>query len=587
MVEAVLAQSTAQSRGFAPRSSRRNRLNPLEALERGFALFQSTFAREAWRYYAGAAPLVLCFILMWVIDGQIRISDGALLMEAALLAGAYLLRAWTVAGYVERVRERAFGVPTSKPVGAAEQAAALGRLLAWKITLSAAALVTLPTVAGVSWFYSACQFASLEAGEDVTERHSFGGCLALAGQWFGSGLLFFLMLFPFWIAVWLNGLLLAVSAPQLLHSIFGVNTLLSTGTGIDALFRSSAFWLSLFAGAWMALDPVVKCTYVVVYQHLRSRCEGDDLRGLLAGLPRGQLKKAEVVASSGAERSVSIGAAVVVLALTLLGASQPAVAQEPLSQSSTVLPADFEQQERVQELRQALEGESQREIYRWHDAEHPTPPNWFDRLIVKIGHAVERAWNAFWNFLRNLWPRGLNLSMTNGKRDKWQLKNLRLWVALIAVVTFVGGALLFWLRRREAPELSIPINAVSLPGLSDRAVASERSEDEWFALATRLEGEGELRLALRAAYLGLLSGLARREWLTIRRDRTNREYLDEFTRRWRRRPQAASEGRAAEIPEKLRGSLRQFDRIWYGCHSVTPAAVAVYRQDQRELLNHV
>jgi hypothetical protein len=113
-----------------------------------------------------------------------------------------------------------------------------------------------------------------------------------------------------------------------------------------------------------------------------------------------------------------------------------------------------------------------------------------------------------------------------------------------------------------------------------------RSEDEWFDLAGRLEGEGELRFALRAAYFGLLAGLAQREWLTIRRDRTNREYLDEFMRRWRRRPQAGVESRA-EIPEKLRGSLRQFDRVWYGAHVLTPDAVAAYRQDQRELLSHV
>ena len=92
--------------------------------------------------------------------------------------------------------------------------------------------------------------------------------------------------------------------------------------------------------------------------------------------------------------------------------------------------------------------------------------------------------------------------------------------------------------------------------------------------------------SLRSVYLGLLAGLAQREWLTIRRDRTNRDYLNEFTRRWRRRPQAVLDQRI-EIPEKLRGSLRQFDRVWYGSHVPTPEAVATYRQDQRELLNHV
>src|SRR5216684_1392253 len=587
MSEVALAPVAAQPGQLTTARARRNRLNPLEALERGFALFRSTFAREAWRYYTGAAPLVLCFIPMWVVNGQIRISDGALLMEAALLTGAYLLRAWMVASYVQRVRERAFGVPRPRLAGASAQLAAMGRLLAWKINLSATALATLPTVAGASWFYSACQFASLEAQEDGAERHSFTDCLALASQWFGGGLLLFLMLFPLWIAVWLNGLILAIILPHLLHSILGVNTFLSTPMGMFALFRSSAFWLSLFAGAWLALDPIVKCTFVVVYQHLRSRREGDDLLGLLASLPREQKKKAQMIASTAAGGRVMIGA-LVVLAAILAGASQTATAgatQASLTRSSTETLGDSAREARIQKLRQALDEESQRAIYRWHDAQHPSPATWFEKLLSKIGHAISRAWTALWNTLRKLWPRGLNLSVGKEKRG-WQLKDLRLWLALIAIFTLAVGALLFWLRRRrEAGKLSVLVATAPMPDLSD-AAASERSENEWFALAERLEGEGDLRLALRAVYLGLLAGLAQREWLTIRRDRTNREYIDEFTRRWRRRPQAAIEARV-EIPEKLRSSLRLFDRVWYGSHALTPVAVAAYRQDQLELLNHV
>jgi hypothetical protein len=585
MSDAASALSAARPAGMAPSHSRANRLSPLEAMERGFVLFQSTFAREAWRYYAGTAPLVLCFIPLWVLDGQIRVSDGGLLLQAVLIALAYVLRVRMVASYMQHVRERAFGVRISKPAGAMARVATLGRLVAWKITLSAAALATLPTVAGAPWFYSGCQFASLEARADSTERESLLGCLAVASQWYGRSLLLFLMLFPLWAAVWLNGTILAIMVPQLLHSVFGVNTLLSTEMGIYSLIRSSAFWLSLFAGAWLAVDPIVKCTYVVVYQYLRSRREGDDLRGLLASLPRGQQKKAEMVAGAGARRSIRMGAAVGLLVI-FMGVSRPASALAAGSQSSALTPTDSAQQERVQKLRQALDRESQREIYRWHDAEHPSPPTWFDKLLTKIGHAIKRGWEVLRDFIRKLWPRGLDLSPVTEK-SHWQMKDLRLWLALIAAVTVAVGAVLFWLRRRrEAAQLSIPITADSLPDLSDTAIANERSEDEWFALATRLEGEGELRLALRAAYLGLLAGLAQREWLTIRRDRTNREYLDEFTRRWKRSPRAAVEMRA-RIPEKLRGSLRVFDCVWYGSHAVTPATVAAYRQDQRELLNNV
>jgi len=161
MSESALAPYASQHAHLASARARRNRLGPLEALERGFALFRSTFGREAWRYYIGTAPLILLSIPMWVVNGQVRTSDGALLMEAALLAGGYLLRVWMVGSYMQHVRERAFSTPTSKPAGAAAQAAAVGRLLAWKIMLSAGALTTLPSVSWASWFYSACQFASL------------------------------------------------------------------------------------------------------------------------------------------------------------------------------------------------------------------------------------------------------------------------------------------------------------------------------------------------------------------------------------------------------------------------------------------
>jgi len=588
MSETARAQLAPQHGRLASPRARRNRLNSLEALERGFALFRTTFGREAWRYYAGAAPFVFAFIPMWVVNGQIRLSNGALMMEAALLAGAYLVRAWMVSRYVQRVREWAFGTPAAKPVGLAAHAAALGRLLAWKITLSVCAMAALPTVAGLSWLYSASQFASLDAREeDGSERHTMRGCVGLASQWFGGGLLLFVMLFPLWIAVWLNGLIVALIVPQLLHSILGVNTLLSTAMGMFALIRSSAFWLALFAGAWLALDPIVKCSFVVVHQHLRSRREGDDLRGLLASLPREQKKKAQMIASSATGGKVALGALVVLAAVLVNASSIARAAQTPLTQSSAETQLDAARQVQIQKLRRALDEESRRAIYRWHDARHPSPPTWFDKQLERIGNALSRVWNAIVDFLRKLWPQGLNLSPdSKGPGTSW-MKDLRIWLTLVAILTIAAGAVLLWLRRRrQAAPISIPLAIAPLPDLSEGALATERSEDEWFALASRLQQEGELRLAVRAAYLGLLAGLAQREWLTIRRDRTNREYLDEFMRRWRRRPQAALDARA-EIPEKLRGGLRRFNGVWYGSHPLTPESVAAYQRDQQELLSNV
>src|SRR5260370_41476387 len=92
MSEVASAPATSQRGRRAYARGRRNRLNALEALERGFALFKSTFAWEAWRYYSGAAPLVLWFIPMGVVNGQIRFSDGALFAGGALPTWPSLLR---------------------------------------------------------------------------------------------------------------------------------------------------------------------------------------------------------------------------------------------------------------------------------------------------------------------------------------------------------------------------------------------------------------------------------------------------------------------------------------------------------------
>ena len=123
MSEAVVLPPAAQRRRSVTARVRRNRLSPLEALEGGFALFRSTVSREAWRCYAGAAPLAICFIPMWVVNGQVRASGGVLLTEALILAAAYLLRAWAVARYMQGVRERAFGVPAGRTTNPAAKAA--------------------------------------------------------------------------------------------------------------------------------------------------------------------------------------------------------------------------------------------------------------------------------------------------------------------------------------------------------------------------------------------------------------------------------------------------------------------------------
>ena len=129
---------------------------------------------------------------------------------------------------------------------------------------------------------------------------------------------------------------------------------------------------------------------MAVYQHLRSRREGDDLRGLLASLPHEQQKKAEIIASNRNERGGRVGASIV-LAAILLGAPPTALRAAQTPSPTAEAPADSGQQARVLRLSRALDEESQREIYRWHDADHPSPPTWLDKLLSKIRERYQRG----------------------------------------------------------------------------------------------------------------------------------------------------------------------------------------------------
>ena len=504
MSEAAVAPVAAQHGHVIFARSRRNRLNPLEALECGFALFRSTFGREAWRYYAGAAPLALCFIPMWVVDGQVRISNGALLMEAVLLAGAYLLRVWAVGRYMQGVRERAFGVAAARPAGLAAKAAALGRVLAWKITLSAAALAALPTVGGTSWFYSACQFASFEASEDAAERHSIRDCLALASQWFGGGLLLFLMLFPLWIAVWLNSLILAIIVPQLLHSIFGVNTLLSTEMGVYALVSSSAFWLSLFGGAWLALDPVVKCTFVVVYQHLRSRREGDDLRGLLASLPREAEKESRDDCirrrcASGRRCFAAHPCRDSAGLFPSIRAFHASAAQPRAPQKQRLIPRARNAFKNC--VKPSMRNRSARFIAGTTPSTRARPPgSTRSSLRLELPSSVRGKRSTI--FCASFGRAGSVSRPTAG--GAWRLKDLRLWLALVAGLTLAVGATLFWLRRRrETPQLSIPVSAAPLPGPPRRGGCQRTFRGRMVRAGEPVGGGGRFAAGAACSVLGL------------------------------------------------------------------------------------
>ena len=92
---------------------------------------------------------------------------------------------------------------------------------------------------------------------------------------------------------------------------------------------------------------------------------------------------------------------------------------------------------------------------------------------------------------------------------------------------------------------------------SDTASADQLPEEDWVRMGRELLAAGDLRLGIRALYLGALANLARRELISLARSKTNRDYQRELERRGRAIPHI--------LPAFVQ-SARIYERTWYGRH---------------------
>jgi hypothetical protein len=129
-------------------------------------------------------------------------------------------------------------------------------------------------------------------------------------------------------------------------------------------------------------------------------------------------------------------------------------------------------------------------------------------------------------------------------------------------------------RSRKIAEARSPV----VTSVLDRedVTADQLPENEWLRLARELLAKGEIRLALRALFLGSLAGLAGRGLLVLARHKSNRDYERELGRR----------GMAAAEMARLFGENRRaFERVWYGGYVTAAEEVAHFQENVRVLQN--
>lgn len=187
---------------------------------------------------------------------------------------------------------------------------------------------------------------------------------------------------------------------------------------------------------------------------------------------------------------------------------------------------------------------------------------------IKQESALSRLMAQFLKWLQNLFPKPKAVSPGTA--------GLFTTIAQVFVVVLAIAVLAFVVKL-FLPRVFRPGRARKKVKSGARIVLGERLEPDQsatdlFAEAEALARRGELRTAIRKAYVGLLVELGERKIISLAQHKTNRDYL-----------------RALRKVEPLHGNVKQltdsFERHWYGFAQATETDWLAFRSGYERALS--
>lgn len=168
--------------------------------------------------------------------------------------------------------------------------------------------------------------------------------------------------------------------------------------------------------------------------------------------------------------------------------------------------------------------------------------------------ALARFFQDLAKWLAKLFPRSRNVD--SGRLDLITLIAQIVVIALAAIVIgYVIKVLFVWFsgrsrkpRTRKKREARIVLGERLEPDATATDLLSE---------AESLARQGDLRAAIRKAYIALLVELGDRKLISLAHHKTNRDYLNSLRD-------------APQLHSRMRGLTDSFERHWYGFANVTP-----------------
>lgn len=507
-------------------------------------------------YYVGAIPFIVALLFFWsdMVRGahaHARLAGEAMTMTLLFAwmktwQSAFMVRCRAELG-VESIRQSSFtGWLRTASLQLVVQASGF-----FILPLSAICIVPL------GWAYAFYQnYSLLGTGTALGMRQAARDAVRQSQLWVGQNHRFLALFLILAFILYLNLSILLGFLPMLLKIMIGTDTEFTRSSYSTS---NTTFMLTTLCLVYLALDPVIKVFYVLRCFLGDSRATGEDILAEVRALPPPAAR-------------LTLGAFAFVLLL-----ASPAIAQDKPAEAPAAVRFDAEA------FDQSVERVLEKREFSWRLPREEAPR---ERNVVEdfLAGVFDSIWDSIVNSVKTIarwmknWFEGMDAPNVGGAASTVSQTVRVLAYGFIVMVILIG--LIFfirlWKQRPIRPIAPAATPTPKAPDLNDEHVdASQLEDSEWYAMAQKLIGEGNLRLALRALYLASLSGLSEREWIRTARHKSNMDYQSEIERRAHHTP---------ELAQVFAAHVLDFECVWYGNHEIAHPGIESFKRDYERIV---
>ncbi len=374
-------------------------------------------------------------------------------------------------------------------------------------------------------------------------------------------LLLILTLFSFFI--FFNVIPVMFFAPRLLQTFTGIETEF-TLIGWRILFNTT-FLTAAVALTYIAIDPLVKTVYVLRCFYGESLSTGEDLKIDLQRLRPAAHISALLIASFLILHTSFSYAGDTTMPVRA-GVERTALSSTELDRSLSDTITKREYAWRLP--RQQMTKKDHGPFAAFLDGVVDTAADW----ISAVEDWIDRALKWIRDFI-------IKPSLDKSHPDKSWTGSTTLLLYILGAIAVCLTAIFVWHTSKKRKTGTIELTGKALAPVhdlsSEEITADELPSNEWIALARRMAEKGDLRLALRALYLGSLAHLANHGIVRIAKYKSNRDYEMEVRRR------------AAETSDLIAAFSENsgiFESVWYGMHDIPAEVFKEFSQKHERIM---